>query len=178
MGENVLPDRLIHYQPGFFYLTCETIGRESVILGSVLQHLLRNVLNQVKQRCPFQTQAFVLLPDHLHLLLRPETAATVDEIVQALFTRFEHDYAEMRGQPKVETIWQRGHRLQRVKAESEFLERMDWIHYNPVFHQWVTTPEAWPYSSYQSWVERGWYGAQWGWTEPESIQQGRRRRWG
>ena len=47
---------------------------------------------------------------------------------------------------------------------------MDYIHYNPVKHGYVSRPCDWPYSSFARCVERGWYSPDWGAACPETIQ--------
>ncbi len=53
------------------FLTLTTIGQEPVLNDETDYHALRVVLNRVKRHSPFETLAFVLLPEHLHLLVRP-----------------------------------------------------------------------------------------------------------
>ncbi|MGD0959360.1 MAG: transposase, partial [Methylomonas sp.] len=39
---------------------------------------------------------------------------------------------------------------------------IDYIHYNPVKHQYVSNVHDWPYSSFHSYVARGIYPENWG----------------
>ncbi len=158
-----------YFTSPIFYVTVETIGRESIIIGSMITHLLRTVLTDVKQAHHFNTLGFVLLPDHVHLLIYPDTHVTLDAIVQRLASQFEHEYAQLMGQPKAEPIWQRSYPARRMRDEADLARHLDWVHYNPVYHQHVKKPEEWPYSSYQVWLERGLYTAEWGGSLPESI---------
>ena len=47
---------------------------------------------------------------------------------------------------------------------------MDYIHYNPVKHGWVTSVNDWPYSTFPKLVERGIYPQ--GWTSGEGNLRG------
>jgi len=38
---------------------------------------------------------------------------------------------------------------------------MDYIHYNPVKHGWVSSVKDWPYSTFHQMVKKGIYPAQW-----------------
>ena len=48
---------------------------------------------------------------------------------------------------------------------------MDYIHYNPVKHVYVSAPRLWKYSSFIKWVKLGVYDVKWGNVEPENICQ-------
>ena len=46
---------------------------------------------------------------------------------------------------------------------------MDYIHYNPVKHGFVTKPDDWPHSSFKMTVKEGLYEIDWGSSEPDTI---------
>jgi putative transposase len=48
---------------------------------------------------------------------------------------------------------------------------LDYIHYNPVKHGYVTKPEAWHSSSYLEWIKRGEYVIGWGHKEIEGLKK-------
>ena len=169
-------DLLTHYfDTGIYYVTAETVGRESIVSGSTVTHLLRTVLNEVKQMHRFQTLGFVLLPDHFHLLIKPEGRVALESIMQTLANQFENEYAGLMGQPRPSQLWQRAYRARRPTDEADLGRHLDWIHYNPVYHKHAEKPEEWPYSSFSVWHERGLYPEGWGSSLPESI---RGKRWG
>lgn len=158
-----------------FYITCETIGRENIISGDPITHLLRTVLNQIKQTHRFQTLGYVLLPDHVHLVIKPNPNVTLDAIIQGLIRQFEREYATLMGQPEVNPIWERSYPARRLQDGADLGRHLDWVHYNPVYHRHVDKPDGWLHSSYQVWCERGLYQAGWGSALPESIKG---KRWG
>lgn len=164
-----------YYTGSCFYITCETIGRESIIASETITHLLRTVLNQIKQLHHFQTLGYVLLPDHMHLVIKPHPNVTLDAIIQGVIRQFERDYATMLGQPEVQPVWERSYPARRLQDDTDLGRHLDWVHYNPVYHRHVAKPEAWLHSSYQVWIDRGLYQSEWGWTPPESIKG---KRWG
>jgi len=43
---------------------------------------------------------------------------------------------------------------------------VEYIHYNPVKHGLVPAPRDWPHSSFQRYVEKGSYDADWGASGP------------
>ncbi|NJN84385.1 MAG: hypothetical protein HC802_20305 [Caldilineaceae bacterium] len=149
-------------------VTCWVVGREPILREATTVHLLRNVLNQVKHRHPFWTWGYVILPDHLHLLLTPK-AHTLGQIVEAILEGFTDDYQQMMGIPGKMAIWQPGFRSQIAADVDSFATCLDFVHFNPVHHRLVRRPEDWPTSSYPHWVERKLYKLGWGWTIPSRL---------
>lgn len=158
-----------YFVPNCVYMTCETFGRQAVLVDEPSMHLLRSVLNAVKRRHQFQMLGYVFLPDHLHMLIKPVDGVALDQIVNDLFNSFEHDHREMMGIPSGATIWQRNYRQRRVHEVEGFEDRLDFIHYNPVQHGLAERPEEWLHSSYGAWIERNVYKLGWGWDPPPNL---------
>jgi putative transposase len=56
-----------------------------------------------------------------------------------------------------------------IRDEEDWRRHIDYIHYNPVKHGFVTRPSDWPHSSFKLALKRGWYEASWGEIESASI---------
>lgn len=170
-----MPTYADYFTPDLIFVTCGILDREPVLGTSMIIHLLRMVLNQVKQTYPFRTLGYVFLPDHVHLLVKLAGGVVLDPMLDSLRKQFTQDYQQLMGLPGPMTIWETNYQVHKVQDQQDFAARLDYAHYNPVYHKWVQKPEAWPYSSYQAWVDRGLYQADWGSTEPERVQG---KRWG
>ncbi len=72
-------------------------------------------------------------------------------------------------------IWQRGSWEHAIRDARDFAAHMDYVHFNPVKHGYVSEPEAWPYSSFRRCVAGGFYPAGWlgGGREPEETGERR-----
>lgn len=158
------------FQPGTVFVTCATIDREPILGQPATAHLLRTVLHQVKKTLPFRMLGFVLLPNHLHLLLRPQAGIAAGRVVAAMQHRYQQAYPQLMGIPGEMLLWERRYRMEPMPSVAEFAATLDTIHYDPVHHELVAHPEEWAESSYSAWVERGLYKLGWGWTTPERLQ--------
>jgi hypothetical protein len=49
-----------------------------------------------------------------------------------------------------------------LRNETDYIRHVDYIHYNPVKHGWVTRVTDWQYSSFHWFVERVTYTPEWG----------------
>ena len=58
-------------------------------------------------------------------------------------------------------IWQRRYWEHQIRDETDLARHVDYIHYNPVKHGWVTRPVDWPHSTLHSYIERGIVTADW-----------------
>jgi putative transposase len=48
-----------------------------------------------------------------------------------------------------------------LKDERDFRNHLDYVHFNPVNHGYVSCPHKWEYSSFQRSVEQGLYEPHW-----------------
>lgn len=159
-----------YFVAGSVLITCFTAHDEAVLTSEATCRLFRKSLRQVKQRVPFTMNAFTLLPEHAHLMIRPEQADQLDEIVGATLGRFNHEYQSLLGQPGKGITWSRNYQQLAMPNVATFAAHLDYVHYDAVRHGLADRPEEWPQSSYEAWVERGVYKLGWGWDEPESLQ--------
>lgn len=147
------------YDSRFLTFACY---RRLPLLGSawardtVVEHLAHT-----RSRLGFQLFAYVVMPDHVHLLLHPNIeVATVRRILSALKTRTASIVLERirREDPTLaarardargfERLWQPGGGYDRnVCSQREFLEKARYIEENPVRRGLVALPEDYAWSS-------------------------------
>ncbi|MGH2412996.1 MAG: REP-associated tyrosine transposase, partial [Microcystaceae cyanobacterium] len=61
-----------------------------------------------------------------------------------------------------QAIWQRRFWEHCIRDEKDFMQHVDYIHYNPVKHGFVTSPKDWEYSSFHQYVKNGLLTLNWG----------------
>ncbi len=158
------------FTPNLFFVTQRAMGNEVVLGNAIMVRLVHAALQWVGQRHAFQVVGYVFLPAHLHLLIELTGATRLDQIMQGVSEQFHREYQQLLGMPEETLLWESHYSAQRVPDSATFANQLDYIHYNPVQHGYVAQPEAWPYSSYHTWVARGLYVAQWGWTLPANLR--------
>ncbi|HEY6252552.1 MAG TPA: transposase [Candidatus Angelobacter sp.] len=93
----------------------------------------------------FLLHEFVLMPDHLHLLLTPAMTISLERCLQFLKGGFSFRCSrELEVKRK---IWQRGFENHRVRDESDYQRHRTYIHMNPVQARLVANPSDYAYSS-------------------------------
>ena len=59
-------------------------------------------------------------------------------------------------------IWQRRFWEHAIRGDPDYARHMDYVHFNPVKHGYVTFARDWPYSTFHRLVRVGVYPADWG----------------
>ena len=131
--------------------------------------LLRQAFAQTMRERPFRMPAVVVLPDHMHCLWQlphgDDDFSTRWRLIKSRFSRALPKLerrTESRVGKRERGIWQRRYWEHLIRDDADLLRHVDYIHYNPVKHGYVSEPRLWPFSSFRKWVEKGRYPADWG----------------
>jgi putative transposase len=160
-----MPNYRRHRLPLPVFVTLVTHHRMPCLAGDHAEGLLA-AMRAVKLRHPYRHHAHVILPDHLHWLFGVMEGTDFSRIVAALKREFTWRMKE-RGMSG--PFWQNRFHDHLIRDRADWDKHLDYIHYNPVKHGHCPRPEAWPYSSYHTWLARGAYPMGWGAGEPETI---------
>lgn len=163
--------RRVTIQGASYFFTVVTHERQPLFRDPQSVQLLANAIAKIRDRHPFAIEAQVVLPDHLHAIWTlPDgdaNYATRWRLIKEAFTRayckrFESpprtETARTRGE---QTVWQRRFWEHTIRDEHDFVEHVDYIHYNPVRHGLVAAPRDWLHSTFGQWVDRGVYDPTW-----------------
>ena len=125
---------------------------------------------KVKAVQPFDIDAMVVLPDHLHCIWRlpagdSDFSGRWREIKKATSREIDARTDERRER----SVWQRRFWEHAIRDEVDWRTHVDYIHYNPVKHGLVARPSEWLWSSFGRAVASGWYEPSWGASEPAVI---------
>jgi REP element-mobilizing transposase RayT len=107
--------------------------------------LLRQAFRYVRRRHPFDIEAIVVLPDHLHAIwMLPEGDADFAlrwRLIKSMFSRglpAGERTSASRAQKGERGIWQRRYWEHTLRDEEDFARYADYIHFNPVKHGHVS----------------------------------------
>lgn len=133
--------------------------------------VLRDAVREVKAGRPFEIDAFVVMPDHLHCVWTlPEGDADFSVRWGAIKARFTREVCRagfvaptrlprvvsgefagvnpgLRKDKGERGIWQRRFWEHCIRDAGEFADYVEYCHWNPVKHGFVERAEDWPYSS-------------------------------
>lgn len=154
---------------GCYFFTVNLLKRYPNNL--LVQHidLLRRVVQDVRYKWPFHINAWVILPDHMHCIWTLPDGDTDFtnrwRLIKAGFSRRFPGIEKLstsRSKRGERGIWQRRFWEHVLRDLDDYANHMDYIHYNPVKHGYVSQVRDWPYSSFHRCVEQGLYARDWG----------------
>jgi putative transposase len=94
--------------------------------------------------------SFVIMPDHIHLIMRSDNFIPND-VLHSLKRNFSLNWKnENEGSIYTDPahFWQRRHYEHVIWSNREFVGYIHYIYHNPVKHGYVEAPDDWPYSSF------------------------------
>jgi len=93
----------------------------------------------------FQVHEYVIMPDHIHLLLSLDDESPLSRAMQLIKGGFSHGLRE--NGISLRTVWQQGYYDRRVRDVNEFAEFANYVRENPVRRGLVDEAAKYPYSS-------------------------------
>jgi putative transposase len=138
------PSRLFS-PPGTYFLTFSTWHRRRLFVVENYARLLLQTLYHYRREGRFALQAFVLMPDHVHVLLTPAKDVTIERAVQLIKGAYSHELGALIGRNS--EIWQRGFTDHRIRDARDFVHHRDYIHQNPVVGRFVANSSEYRYCS-------------------------------
>lgn len=151
-----------------YFFTVNLNNRNSQLLIEQIE-LLRQVVRHAKRKHPFEIIASVIMPDHLHMIWKlPEGDMDYSKrwsLIKSNFSRqlpaFEFQNRS-RKLNRERGIWQRRFWEHQIRDERDLNAHINYIHFNPVKHGYVSQASQWPYSSIHKFIRQGVLPMDWG----------------
>ncbi len=158
---------------GCYFFTLVTFGRSKFLTSETARHILRQVWKEVQRKHPFNVEAMCLLPDHLHCIWRlPDGDDDTPKRwrpIKAMFSKrylkaggIEGQRNQSRRGKSEAAVWQRRYWEHTIRNDTDFAMHFDYIHFNPVKHGFVSSPQDWKWSSFHRYLRLGYYSEEWG----------------
>ena len=131
--------------PGTYFVTFSTWQRRRLFVVESYARLFLKTLYGYKRQERFQLHAFVLMPEHVHLMLTPAVDVTLERAMQFIKGGYSHAVGvelERKGE-----VWQRGFTDHRIRDAEDFARHHNYIHQNPVERRIVESASQYRYSS-------------------------------
>ena len=138
------PTRLFS-APGTYFVTSVTWQRRPLFRSDRLARLFLRTLYSYERQSRYLLHAFVLMPEHFHLLLTPAQGTTLERAVQLIKGGYSHAVGDDLG--RTLEIWSRGFSDHRIRDLEDFENHVQYIHQNPVKRGLTAEPGEYQYSS-------------------------------
>ena len=135
--------------------------------------LFEDALERVRLRHRFVVAGYVVMPEPVHLLINEPRHALLSKAIQALKLS-----VSMRKRER--PFWQAHYYDFNISSHDKFIEKLRYIHRNPVRRGLVAKPEDWKWSSVRHYqtgihgtveIESQWTARERGWRLPEWMRQ-------
>jgi putative transposase len=143
------------------FITCSCYRRQPLLATPRHRDVFLTVLERMRQRYQFVVVGYVIMPEHIHLLISEPQEKNPSVVMQALklgLARRIIVEAKRRSSPLQANlfdhpprhIWQKRFYDFNVWTEHKRIEKLRYMHRNPVKRGLVESPELWRWSSFRS----------------------------
>ena len=128
-----------------FFVSTQTSGRRPLLQSERMANLLIDVLRNSMRAGKFRVHDFVVMPNHVHILMTVCGVMTLEKAMQLIkggFSFRANKELGFKGE-----IWQRGFSDARVTDERSFRQHQQYIDDNPVKAGLANSPEEFLFGS-------------------------------
>ena len=152
------------------FITCSCSRRSPLLSSAGSRDLFVQILGEVRDRYGFALVGYVVMPKHIHLLMSEPKTGTPSTVLQVLKQRVSR---ESRHRPRrgasaatvslrsagtdqsVSQFWQSRFYDFNVWSQKQIVEKLQYMHLNPVKRGLVSHPRDWAWSSFRFYENEG-----------------------
>lgn len=147
-----LQDKINHRPPhlyidqNWYFITAHTAGMKPLLISKQHKTIWLNEFTLLTHNYSIDIAAWVLLNNHYHLLCYFEKSAQIPEFTKHLhgvtannLNKFDHK----QGRKVWYSYWDH-----LIRDENDYWTKFNYIHYNPIKHEYVKHLAEWEFSSY------------------------------
>ncbi len=152
-----------YYGRGDLHFVTFSCYRRLPLLGTMrARNLFVQALGKIRERYKFLLVGYVVMPNHVHLLISESPKATPSVVLKVLKQRISRDlrrrrrlapagqlrFAFAKGDGSLARFWQPRFYDFNVWSKKKVREKLDYMHANPVARKLVDHPKDWRWSSW------------------------------
>ncbi|MGO9086528.1 MAG: REP-associated tyrosine transposase [Candidatus Sulfotelmatobacter sp.] len=130
------------------FVTFSCHHRDPLLNDAGAREVFERTLERVRQWYGFYVSGYVIMPEHVHLLISEPERGSLSLALQMLKQNTAHQLRPPEGGP----FWERRYYDFNVWSEAKLVEKLRYIHRNPVKRGLVARPEDWQWSSFRHYV--------------------------
>jgi putative transposase len=150
------------------FITFSCYRRLPLLRSVRARSIFVHILDEVRDRYGFVVAGYVEMPEHVHLLIGEPPKGTPSTVLQVLKQRVSRRRRRKRKEPREQLnlrfehgagslprFWQPRFYDFNVWSQKKFVEKLQYMHMNPVKRKLVAHPKDWPWSSFSFYSQRG-----------------------
>jgi putative transposase len=128
-----------------YFVTTKTWQNRALFkVPAVAEVVVRRIV-ECRDNGAYLLHDFVVMPDHVHVLLTPGDTTTLEKAMQLIKGGSSFNIHQLRGHAM--QIWLPGFHDWTIRDSADYQAKREYIRMNPVRARLVEEPEDWPYSS-------------------------------
>ena len=150
-----------------YFIASTIVDWTPLLFNNDLFTILSDSLKYCQKEKALRLYGYVILPNHFHLIIGHEQSKEIPYIVRDMkkftskaISKYLKNLQSYRNLPwlkpfyagKNNTIWQAGYHPKAIFNETVFIEKINYIHNNPVKLGFVEKPEDWKYTSARNYI--------------------------
>lgn len=160
--------RRLFIENSFIFITIVTSKRRKILVDNI--DILKDAFKRTVEKYNYQIFAICVLPDHIHMIIKPYEIKDYPKIIQQIKRYFSQniDKSKLSNytlssdniKRKESDVWQHRYWEHTICNEDDLNKHTDYIHYNPMKHYNIA-PKDWKYSSFKKFVKNEYYDKDW-----------------
>jgi REP-associated tyrosine transposase len=158
-----MPNRLKRYygHDHLHFLTWTCYHRQKWLGEPKRRDLFLHILEEARRHYRFVVVGYVVMPEHVHLLISEPEQGTPSTVMQVVKQRFARRVLRRKRRSSAQLklwaeeqphVWQRRFYDFNVWSERKRVEKLRYMHRNPVKRGLVLEPGQWAWSSYRGYA--------------------------
>ncbi len=146
------------------FITCSCYRRRPFLGTARKRDLFLKILSEVRTRYQFRLGGYVVMPEHIHLLISEPKVGTPSTVMQVLKQRVSRQLRQKARRRRSanqlrlwqeapaeapRSFWQRRFYDFNVWSRKKWIEKLNYMHMNPVKRGLAAHPRSWAWSSFR-----------------------------
>jgi putative transposase len=149
------------------FITCSCYRRLPLLRSQQAKNVFARTLAEVREVYGFALVGYVVMPEHIHLLIGEPACGTPSTVMQVLKQRVSQQLRRKRRSSAAQfnvladrsgdslpSFWQLRFHDFNVWSRKKKVEKLQYMHLNPVKRGLVVHPKDWPWSSFSFYAKR------------------------
>ena len=157
----------IYADQDMYFITSTAIEWTPLFINEELFQIILNSLKYCQQNKNLYIYGYVIMPNHFHAIISMDEPGKIPPTVRDLKRHTSQQISNyLKGIAKkvsfawirpfigqeINYVWQKGYHPEAIHSEKWFLQKLNYIHRNPVEKGFVERPEHWKYSSARNYI--------------------------
>jgi len=138
----------IEIEGGCYFVTINALHKRKIFKTNKVKLLYLESLDHCRNKLHFRLTGYVIMEDHLHLLIIPPKGRTISDVMHHVNGIFANHYNKQ--ERKSGKVIQRKFWEHAIRNDRDFEEKLNYIHNNPVKAGLIKELEDYKFSSFSN----------------------------